>query len=268
MKTHWNFLLKIVFALFFVTITSHADPTKNLIIGTTAGDFADMAKEGLKPPLEKQGYTVKVVEFTDYVTPNLALADGKIDVNIFQHKPYLEHFAKEKGLHLKPIAQVPTSPLGLYSGKLKSLKDIKEGSSIAMPNDATNLSRALTILADLGWIEISKNANPLLVGTRDITKNPKNLKITPLEAAQVPRATQDVDFAVINGNYATNAGIPMSSALTLEKSNLYVNWAVVAEKNFGAKFSQDLITVLNSEDFKKFAHKRFKGYKFPEAWKK
>ncbi|MBC7467638.1 MAG: hypothetical protein H7256_16725, partial [Bdellovibrio sp.] len=157
--------------LFLTTAVHGADATK-LTIGATTGDFADMVKESLKPILEKKGYSVKLVEFTDYVTPNLALSDGQLDVNIFQHKPYLEQFAKEKNLKLAAIAQVPTAPLGLYAGKLKTLAAVKNESTIAIPNDATNLSRALTILSDLGWIEVAKNANPLLVSIKDISKNP------------------------------------------------------------------------------------------------
>lgn len=239
---------------------------KTITIGTTAGDFSELANVGLKPQLEKQGYTVKVVEFTDYETPNIALADGKIDVNIFQHKPYLDEFIKEKGLHLKPLAQVPTAPLALYPAKLKTLAEVKDGSTIAVPSDATNLSRALTILADLKWIELNKGVNPLLVSVKDITKNPKNLKITSVEASQIPTSLQTVDYAVINGNFATGAGIPLTTALAEEKSNVYVNWAVVTEKTFNTKLSKDLQAVLSSADFKKYATARFKGYKFPETW--
>lgn len=251
-----------------ILIGAPALAAKTLTIGTTAGDFADLAKDGLKPILEKKGYQVRVIEFTDYVTPNIALAEGRIDANIFQHKPYLETFAKEKGLALKPLAQVPTAPLGLYAGKRKALADVSPGATIAVPNDPTNLARALRILADQGWIELAPNANPLLVGTKDIAKNPKNLKVLPLEAAQIPRATQDVDFAVINGNYATNAGIALDSALTREKSDDFINWAVVAEKNLQAEFAQDLRTALNSDEFKAYADRRFKGYKRPSAWTK
>ena len=253
--------------LLFVVAAKAADTTK-LTIGATTGDFADMVKESLKPILEKKGYTVKLVEFSDYVTPNLALSDGQLDVNIFQHKPYLEHFAKEKNLKLSPIAQVPTGPLGLYAGKLKTLGAVKNESTVAIPNDATNLSRALTLLSDLGWIEVAKNANPLLVGVKDISKNPKNLKIKLLEAAQLPRVLADVDYAVINGNYATSSGIALDSALSQEKSELYVNWAVTTEKNANSKFAQDLVAAINSDEFKKYAKAKFKGYKYPSAWKK
>lgn len=252
-----------------VSLMAQAESTKKIItIGTTIGDFAELAKIGLKPELQKKGYEVRVIEFTDYIIPNIALAEGRIDANIFQHKPYLDHFAKEKGLKLKTLAQVPTAPLGLYAGKLKTLEALKEGSSIALPNDATNLSRALTLLSELGWIEVAKDANPLLVGVKDIVKNPKKLKITPIEAAQTPRAAQDVDYVIINGNYATDAGISLRSALFQEKSNLYINWVVVTEKNATSPLAKDLTDVLNSKEFKKYANERFKGYKFPENWAK
>lgn len=248
--------------------TQKSETTKSITIGTTAGDFYDLANGGLKPQFEKLGYKVNIIEFTDYVTPNIALAEGRLDVNIFQHKPYLEQFAKEKGLALKVLAQVPTAPLGLYPAKLKDIKDVKTESSIAIPNDPTNLSRALTILSELGWIKINKDADPFLISSKDITENPKKLKITLLEAAQIPRVLKDVDYAVINGNYATSAGISLTSALVQEQSNLYINWAVVSEKNLISEASKDLTTALNSDEFKTFAAERFKGYKVPEAWTK
>lgn len=268
MKKNFVKWLVITLGLAALAITQAEAQAKNITIGATVGDFADLVKQGLRPQLEKKGYKVRLVEFTDYVTPNLALSEGRLDANIFQHKPYLDQFAKEKGLKLSAVAQVPTAPLGLYAGKLKSLADVKNESKIAIPNDATNLSRALTILSDLGWIEISKNANPLLVGTKDITKNQKKLKIVLLEAAQLPRALADVDFAVINGNYVTSAGIALTSALTQEKSDLYINWLVVAEKNKDSAVTKDLVEVLNSEEVKKYSQTKFKGYKFPSSWKK
>lgn len=269
MKNQWKILIPIIFpVLLTIVACTKTNDTKMITIGTTSGDFTVLANEGLKPELEKKGYKVKVVEFTDYMTPNIALAEGKIDLNIFQHKPYLDQFIKEKGLQLSPLAQVPTAPLGLYSGKLKSINEVKNNSSIAMPNDPTNLSRALNILADLGWIEVNKDVNPLLVGIKDIIKNPKNLKIIPLEAAQVPRAAQDVDFAIINGNYATSAGISLNSVLTQEKSNTFINWIVVTHHNLNSDFAKDIITITNTDAFKKYAKAKFKGYKYPEIWTK
>lgn len=207
-----------------------------------------------------------MVEFSDYVTPNIALSEGQIDVNIFQHKPYLDQFITEKKLQLTAIVQVPTAPLGLYAGQLKSISEVHQKSIIAIPNDPTNLSRALVILSDLGWIEMVKGFNPLLAGLKDISKNPKNLKIVLLEAAQLPRALGDVDFAIINGNYATSSGLSLTSALAREKSDSYINWAVVQEKNIKASSTKDLIEVLNSTAFKNYSKKKFKGYQFPRQW--
>ncbi len=264
MKNTWHRIFLLSLSLMYSTFAS---AKSEITIGTTAGDFGEMAKQGIKPELEKKGYKVKVIEFTDYVTPNLALASGQIQANIFQHKPYLEEFSKAKGLDLLPLTEVPTAPLGLYAGKLKSLEAVKEGSTIAIPNDPTNLARALIILKDLGWIEVAKDADPLLISTRHISKNPKKLKIVSLEAAQLPRSLADVDFAVINGNYATSSGLSLAAALSQEKSEAYLNWAVIAKKDKDQAFAKDLKDAINSEAFKTYARNRFKGYRFPPQWK-
>jgi len=241
--------------------------SKTIVIGTTVGDFAVLVNEGLKPELEKKGYEVKLVQFTDYVRPNLALAEGALDVNIFQHKPYLDEFSKEKGLKLSVLEPAPTAPLGLYAGQLKSLKDLKDGTSIAVPNDPSNLARALVILSELGWIELKKEISPLRVSLKDIQKNSRNLKIVQLEAAQLPRSLSDVGFAVINGNFATSAGIPVSSALAREKNDNYINYAVVRTNDLNLPFAKDFLESSRSPSFKAFAKKRFNGYKFPSDWK-
>jgi D-methionine transport system substrate-binding protein len=241
--------------------------TKTIVVGTTVGDFAILVNEGLKPELEKIGYQVRLVQFTDYVRPNIALSEGALDVNIFQHKPYLDEFSKEKGLKLSVLAPVPTAPLGLYTGQLKSLSEVKDGTTIAVPNDPSNLARALVILSELGWIELKKNINPLRVSHKDILKNARNLKIVPLEAAQLPRSLSDVGYAVINGNYATSAGIPVSSALAREKNDHYINHAVIRTGDLNAPFAKDLLEATRSTSFKAFAKKRFNGYKFPSEWK-
>jgi D-methionine transport system substrate-binding protein len=252
-----------------LTKKSHAYDEKNKVItiGTTVGDFSILVNQGLKPELEKKGYKIKHVEFTDYVRPNIALSEGALDVNIFQHKPYLDEFAKEKNLQLSILAPVPTAPLGLYPGKLKNLADFKEGGSVAIPNDPTNLARALVIFQELGWIKLSKNVNPLKASVKDIEKKLKNIKIVQLEAAQLPRSLTDVDFAVINGNYATASGIAISSAVAREKNDNYINYAVVRSTDLKVGFAKDFADVLRSSTFKTFAKNRFKGYKFPAEWK-
>jgi D-methionine transport system substrate-binding protein len=257
----WLLSLSLIFSF-----SSHAANNEKAI-GATVGDFAEIVKESLKPQLEKRGFKVRLVEFTDYVQPNIALSEGSLDANIFQHKPYLDQFAKEKGLSLTPIAQVPTAPLGIYGGKLKSLAQVKSGSTVAMPNDPTNLARALLILADLKWIELPAKIDPFKVGPSDITKNIKNIKIVQLEAAQIPRALTDVDYAIINGNYVVSSGMLLTSALAPERSDAYVNWAVVRTKEVGSPFAKAVVEALNSNEFKTYAKNKFKGYKYPSNWK-
>ena len=150
---------------------------KEIVFGTTVGDFGDMVKDQIQPALEKKGYTVKLVEFTDYVRPNLALAEGELDINIFQHKPYLDDFKKEHKLDITETFQVPTAPLGLYPGKLKSLDEVKDGSSVSAPNDPSNFARALVMLNELGWVKLKDGVNPLTASKADIAENPKNIKI-------------------------------------------------------------------------------------------
>lgn len=268
MRLHIPLVLSFALAvLFSLNAKSGIQNSKEIRIGTTAGDFADLARNGLKPELEKLGYKVHVREFTDYVTPNLALADGSLDLNIFQHKPYLDQFSKDRKLNLTALTPIPTAPLGLYAGKTKSLDGVSDEKSVALPNDPTNLSRALTILADLGWIELDPKANPILISLRDVKKNTRRLNLRLLEAAQIPRVRDDVDFAVINGNFATSAGISLSSALVKEKSDLYINWIVTTPALAQGELGKDIVAIVSSERFRKFAHARFPGYKFPTSWK-
>ncbi|MBV8048419.1 MAG: hypothetical protein JO171_14795 [Paludibacterium sp.] len=261
-------LVASVVGLSLATTAFAADPAKkNIVIGTTVGDFGDMVKQEIKPQLEKEGYSVKLVEFTDYVRPNLALAEGSLDVNVFQHKPYLDSFSKEHNLQLTAVFQVPTAPLGLYAGKSKSLKDVKNGASVAAPNDPSNFARALVMLSDLGWIKLKPGINPLTASQHDIAANPKDIKILPLEAAQLPRARSDADFAVINGNYATSSGIKLTEGLYQEKSYAYVNWGVVKSADSGKPWVKDVIAAYNSAEFKAWAKQKYAGYKFPANWK-
>ncbi|WP_118792412.1 MetQ/NlpA family ABC transporter substrate-binding protein [Neisseria bergeri] len=239
---------------------------KEIVFGTTVGDFGDMVKEQIQPALEKKGYTVKLVEFTDYVRPNLALAEGELDINIFQHKPYLDDFKKEHNLDITEAFQVPTAPLGLYPGKLKSLEEVKDGSTVSAPNDPSNFARALVMLNELGWIKLKDGINPLTASKADIAENLKNIKIVELEAAQLPRSRADVDFAVVNGNYAISSGMKLTEALFQEPSFAYVNWSAVKTADKDSQWLKDVTEAYNSDAFKAYAHKRFEGYKYPAAW--
>ncbi|HFC8548545.1 TPA: MetQ/NlpA family ABC transporter substrate-binding protein [Neisseria lactamica] len=239
---------------------------KEIVFGTTVGDFGDMVKEQIQPELEKKGYTVKLVEFTDYVRPNLALAEGELDINVFQHKPYLDDFKKEHNLDITEAFQVPTAPLGLYPGKLKSLEEVKDGSTVSAPNDPSNFARALVMLNELGWIKLKDGINPLTASKADIAENLKNIKIVELEAAQLPRSRADVDFAVVNGNYAISSGMKLTEALFQEPSFAYVNWSAVKTADKDSQWLKDVSEAYNSDAFKAYAHKRFEGYKYPAAW--
>ncbi|HFC3229131.1 TPA: MetQ/NlpA family ABC transporter substrate-binding protein [Neisseria gonorrhoeae] len=239
---------------------------KEIVFGTTVGDFGDMVKEQIQAELEKKGYTVKLVEFTDYVRPNLALAEGELDINVFQHKPYLDDFKKEHNLDITEAFQVPTAPLGLYPGKLKSLEEVKDGSTVSAPDDPSNFARALVMLNELGWIKLKDGINPLTASKADIAENLKNIKIVELEAAQLPRSRADVDFAVVNGNYAISSGMKLTEALFQEPSFAYVNWSAVKTADKDSQWLKDVTEAYNSDAFKAYAHKRFEGYKYPAAW--
>lgn len=249
------------------TVATGIDPNKpEIVFGTSVGDFGDMVKNSVKPQLEKQGYKVKLVEFSDYVRPNQALASGDIDINIFQHKPYLDDFKKTHNLDLVEVFQVPTAPLGIYAGKATSLDQVKDGSSLSAPNDPSNFARALVMLNELGWIKLKDGINPLTASKNDIAENTKNIKIVELEAAQLPRSRSDVDFAVVNGNYATSSGMKLTEALFQEPSFAYVNWSAVRTADKDAKWVKDVTNAYNSAAFKKYAHETFPGYKYPAIW--
>ena len=250
------------------TAASDIDPEHTkIVIGTTEGDFADMVRNQVKSSLEAQGYEVELVAFTDYVRPNLALAEGDLDINIFQHKPYLDNFKKENNLDLVEAFQVPTAPLGIYTGKKTSLDQAYKGMSVSAPNDPSNFARALVMMNDLGWIKLKDNIDPLTASKTDIADNSKyDIKIVELEAAQLPRARDEVDFAVINGNYATDSGIDLSTALFQEPSFAYVNWSAIKSADVGKKWVEDVTNAYNSEAFKKYAHETFPGYKYPKIW--
>ena len=250
------------------TATGDIDPDHTkIVIGTTEGDFADMVRNQVKSSLEAQGYEVELVTFTDYVRPNIALADGDLDINIFQHKPYLDTFKKENNLDLVEVFQVPTAPLGVYSGKKTKLEDAFKGMSVSAPNDPSNFARALVMMNELGWITLKDNIDPLTASKSDIADNSKyDIKIVELEAAQLPRARDEVDFAIINGNYATDSGIKLTEALFQEPSFAYVNWSAIKTADKDKKWVKDVTNAYNSDAFKKYAHDSFPGYKYPKIW--
>lgn len=200
--------------------TAPAAPTEapvTLKVGATPVPHAEILKVA-QAELSKQNINLEIVEYTDYVQPNLALDSKELDANFFQHLPYLLDFNAKNGTKLASLAAVHFEPLGLYPGRSKSLADLKDGATIAVPNDTTNEARALLLLQAQGLIELPADAG-LEVTPKDITANPKNLKFTEVEAAQIARALPDVDAGVVNGNYAIEAGLTMSDALAAEAAD-------------------------------------------------
>ncbi|ADL08904.1 MetQ/NlpA family ABC transporter substrate-binding protein [Thermosediminibacter oceani] len=218
----------------------------------------------VKPILEKEGITLEIVEFTDYVQPNLKLAEKELDGNFFQHIPYLEDFSNEHNLDLTYIAKVHIEPMGIYSQKIKNLAELKEGATIAIPNDATNGGRALLLLQSAGLIKLKPDAG-IKATVADIAENPKNIRISELEAATLPRVLPDVDAAVINTNYALEAGlVPTKDALFIESADSpYVNILAVRKGDESRPELKKLAEALNSPEVKKFIEEKYQGAVVP-----
>ena len=238
---------------------------KKVTFGATSGPYSDMVSKAIKPLLEKKGYEVKVVEFSDYIQPNLALSKDDLDANLFQHKVYMETFAKEHDIDLSEVIVVPTAPMGIYSKKFKSLDEVAEGSDLAIPNDPTNAARAFLILEDAGLIKLDPNADPLTVSEKDVKENVKNLQFKPIEAAQLPRAVDSVDLSAVPGNFALAAKMNLLDALQLENMpDQYRNRVVINTKDENAQFAKDIKEVVESEEFEKIIDDQFKGFGKPE----
>ncbi|MDR0813182.1 MAG: MetQ/NlpA family ABC transporter substrate-binding protein [Oscillospiraceae bacterium] len=239
-----------------------ADPAApvTIKIGASSTPHAEIL-EYIKPTLAAQNITLEIVVFDDYVLPNTGVEDGSLDVNYFQHRPYLAQQNDERKLHLVEVAGIHLEPLGIYPGKTASLADIKDGATIAVPNDGSNEARALFLLEKLGLITLPESkAGDYNITAKDIQDNPHNIKIQELVAENIPQALPDVDFAVINGNYALAANL---SDKVLERespeNNPYVNIIVVKEGNQDKPEIKALAEALKSADVKKFIDDKYKG---------
>lgn len=222
--------------------------------------------EVAKPLLEAKGYTVEIVEFTDYVLPNTALESGEIDANYFQHIAYLNSFNADNGTHLTYTAEIHLEPMGAFSKKYKTVDEVEEGAVVAVPDDPSNEARALRVLDAAGLIEVNDGE---LITTADITSNPKNLEFKELEAATLPRVLEDVDIAVINGNYALEAGLDVNNdAFYAEDKNVESlkerrNVLAVKEGNENSQKIKDLTEALTSDEVREFIEEKYKGAVVP-----
>lgn len=225
-----------------------------LKVGASPSPHGDILKV-VQPILAEEGIDLQIVEFTDYVQPNLATEDGSLDANFFQHTPYLDQFNQENETHLISVGGVHFEPMGIYPGKTAAVKDLANGALVGIPNDATNEARALLLLQEQGLITLPEDAD-LNVTPKDILDNPKNLKFQEMEAVQLPLALEDLDIAVINGNYAVTNGIQDTVLVTEGKEGLgaqtYQNILVVKEGNENNEAIQKLYAALTSDAVKDY----------------
>ncbi|AZL66274.1 MetQ/NlpA family ABC transporter substrate-binding protein [Pseudomonas sichuanensis] len=251
-------LLAVVAAV--AAFSAHAE---TLTVAATPVPHAEILNF-VKPQLAKEGVELKVKEFTDYIQPNVQVAEKRLDANFFQHQPYLDEFNKAKKTNLVSVAGVHIEPLGVYSAKVKKLDELASGATVVIPNDATNGGRALLLLDKAGVIKLKDNKN-ILSTVKDITGNDKGLKFRELEAATIPRVLTQVDAALINTNYALEAKLnPEKDALAIEGSDSpYVNILVARPDNKDSDAMKKLAAALHSPEVKQFITEKYKGAVVP-----
>ncbi|MBB6213935.1 D-methionine transport system substrate-binding protein [Anaerosolibacter carboniphilus] len=234
-----------------------------LKVGATPVPHAELL-EFVKPLLKEQGIELEIVEFTDYVNPNLALDSKELDANFFQHVPYMDTFSKERGIELVSVGKVHVEPLGLYSKKIKTIDELQDKAVIAIPNDPTNEGRALILLDTAGIIKLKDDAG-LEATEKDIAENPKNLVFKPIDAAQLPRTLEDVDASIINTNYALEAGLnPVKDSIIIEGSDSpYANIVTARPDNQNDENIKKLIETLQTPEVKDFIEETYKGAVVP-----
>ncbi|MBB1492172.1 MULTISPECIES: MetQ/NlpA family ABC transporter substrate-binding protein [unclassified Paracoccus (in: a-proteobacteria)] len=238
---------------------------EDIKVGVTPGEHAEIMEQ-IVPLAAAKGLNIDVIEFSDYVVPNVALADGDLHANSFQHVPFLENQIKDRGFDLVVVAKTITTPMGVYSNKLESLDELPDGANVAIPNDPTNGGRALLVLADEGVITVNPDAG-LVPSVLDISENPKNLRFRELDAAQLPRALDDADAAVINTNFALAAGIsPREDSIAMEKADSpYANVIAVRKGDEEQPWVKTLVEVYHSPEVREYIETKYEGAVIP-AW--
>ena len=260
-------LLTGAFVLGTLPMSVFADDLEKITVAATANPHAEILEEA-KPLLEELGYDLEIEVFADYVLPNEVVESGEMDANYFQHINYLNSFNEEQGTHLVNAGEIHYEPFGIYAGKKESLDDVEDGDTVAVPNDTTNEARALLLLEAQGWITLDPEAG-ITATPEDITDNPYNLEIEPFEAAQVARHIDEVSYAVLNGNYALEAGLNAGTdALAVETADSdaiqqYVNIIAVKEGNEDEPKIQALVEVLKSDEIREFIEKEYSGAVVP-----
>ena len=237
-----------------------------ITVGASPSPHAEILK-AVEDEIKAAGYELKVVEYNDYVQPNVALSEGDLDANYFQHKPYLDNYNQENGTDLVSAAAIHFEPMGIYAGKSSDIKNVPDGAKIAVPSDATNEARALLLLQDQGVLKL-KDGVGLEATKNDIAENPHNVEFVEVEAASVPRTLQDADFGVINGNYALSAGLDTTATLASEGADseaakTYANIVAVRKGEDQTDKTKALVKALTSDTAKKFIENQYKGSVIP-----
>ncbi|WEX89125.1 MetQ/NlpA family ABC transporter substrate-binding protein [Sinorhizobium garamanticum] len=256
---------KLILAAAFAALAAGTALAETIKVGVTPGEHAQIM-EKVKEVAAPKGLDIEILEFSDYVVPNQALADGELNANSFQHQPYLDNQIADRGYDIVSVGLTITTPMGVYSDKVKSLDELQDGATIAIPNDPTNGGRALLVLASKGLIKVNPDVG-LKATPADVTENPKNIEFAELDAAQLPRSLADVDAAVINTNYALEADLhPKEDAIAIEsEKSPYANVIAVRAADKDAPWVKTLVESYHDDSVKAFIVDTFKGALIP-SW--
>ena len=242
-----------------LALSAAAAMAQDIKVGVSPGEHGEIMEEVAKVA-EPMGLNIQIIEFSDYVVPNQALADGDLQANSFQHRPYLENQMSDRGFDLVEIGTTITTPMGIYSDKIEDLADLPDGGRVGIPNDPTNGGRALLLLQDLGLIALAEGTG-LVPTPLDVSENDKNLRFLELDAAQLPRSLADTDISIINTNYALAAGLsPRNNTIAMEKADSpYVNIIVVRQGDQDEDWAKKLVEAYHSDEVKAFIDEKYEG---------
>ena len=233
---------------------------KEIVYGKSQGPYTELFEAAIVPILEKEGYTVKGVDFSDLQTADIGLNDGDVDVNVEQHTAYMENFNANYNADLVALSPIPTVPAGVYSAKYKSVDEIPDGAKVAVPNDASNTARCYLMLQKIGWIKLADDVDPSAVTQDDIVENPHNIEFTEMKSLTIPAAIQDFDYEAITGSVVYNAGIDPSTALATEDiQDHLVLQVVVKEENKDAEWAKAIVDAYHSDEFKQYMEENNDG---------
>ena len=233
---------------------------KEIVYGKSQGPYTELFEAAIVPILEKEGYTVNGVDFSDLQTADIGLNDGDVDVNVEQHIAYMENFNANYNADLVALSPIPTVPAGVYSAKYKSVDEIPDGAKVAVPNDASNTARCYLMLQKIGWIKLADDVDPSAVTQDDIVENPHNIEFTEMKSLTIPAAIQDFDYVAITGSVVYNAGIDPSTALATEDIQAHlVLQVVVKEENKDAEWAKAIVDAYHSDEFKQYMEENNDG---------